>query len=170
MNIQSLHLVIDINNDGRYSAWELWEAIKFVYRLPGNLLVEAIGQIPPLSSALHIQASAATGYASLNGLLSVTLTLIFWVIVVFGLLTLASPEADQDKDYDTGSDQFHDDRSIAYGVAHAENETPSPHAARIAAKRRHHPVSRAVYAASGRKPKRHPWHHLASSWFKQAKP
>src|SRR5690554_1555376 len=94
MKIQALDLVVDLNRDGTYSGWELWEAIKFLYRLPGNLLTEALGHIPYVSSALGIQASEASGYASLNGLFAVTLSLIFWVLVVFAMLTLASPEKD----------------------------------------------------------------------------
>src|SRR5690606_41914550 len=46
MNIESLKMVVDINRDGSYSLWELWEAVTFVYRLPGNLMVEGLGNIP----------------------------------------------------------------------------------------------------------------------------
>ena len=173
MNIRSLNLIIDINNDGGYSVWELWEAIKFLYRLPGNLLVEGMGHVPPVASLLHIEATQVNGYDSLDGLLSVTLSLIFWVIVIFGILTLLSPSVDvDDGSLDTGLDNSHNRyRSYSAGSTTMTGDARVvDDNIRAASKRRHHPVSRPVYAAPGRKPKRHPWHHLAASWFKHVKP
>src|SRR3546814_12519759 len=74
--------------------WELWESVKFVYRMPGNLAVEGLGHVPYLSSFLGIKASEATGYGRLDGLLSVTLSLLFWMVLLFCSLTLSSPSAD----------------------------------------------------------------------------
>lgn len=158
MNIQSLKLVVDFNRDGSYSPSELWEAVKFFYYLPGNLIVEGLGNIPYVSSALHIHASQATGYASLNGLLSVTLTLIFWILVVFGILTLCSPTIDEvdgptDTETGTGQNRQHTPE------LHKSAEAPSDHVASTSGRTRMHmPVSRAVYAFPGKKPKRHPRH------------
>ncbi|MDS1140828.1 hypothetical protein RE432_10310 [Pusillimonas sp. SM2304] len=161
MNIESLNLVIDLNRDGAYSPWELWEAVKWVYRLPGNLLVEGLGHIPYLSTLLNIQASEATGYRSLNGSLSVTLSLMLWVVAIFSLLTWLSPTVDEPDD--ASLDAASARRSPATGAAHARlaepdgkqghDEAAAPHA------RPHLPVSRANYAAPGKKPKRHRRHH-----------
>lgn len=96
MNIKSLDLVVDLNADGRYSFWEIWELLRDLYRLPGNLLVEGLGHIPYVSDVLGIRASEAVGYASLNGLLAVTLSLLFWIALVLGLMAWASPDADPD--------------------------------------------------------------------------
>jgi len=92
MNIESLNLIVDINRDGVYSPWEIWETAKSVYRIPGNLVVEGLGNIPVVSDVLHIQASQATGYASLNGMLAAFLSLLFWLVAVISLLSLASPD------------------------------------------------------------------------------
>ncbi len=169
MNIQSLNLIVDLNNDGRYSVWELWEAIKFVYRLPGNLLVEGMGHVPPVASLFRIEATPVNGYDSLDGLLSVTLSLIFWVIVVFGILTLLSPSADIDDetlDASPANAQNGYQSGSAGSTAMASNASD---AVQAIPKRHHHPVSRPVYAAPGRKPKRHPWHHLTATLFKHVK-
>ncbi|OXR50510.1 MULTISPECIES: hypothetical protein [unclassified Pusillimonas] len=102
MNIKSLNLVVDINADGRYSFWEIWELIRDLYRLPGNLLVEGLGHIPYVSNALGIHASEAMGYGSLNGLLAVTLSLLFWIALILGLMAWASPDADTDAEDNVG--------------------------------------------------------------------
>ncbi|WP_353147949.1 hypothetical protein [Pollutimonas bauzanensis] len=160
MNIQSLKLVVDFNRDGSYSPAELWAAVKFFYYLPGNLIVEGLGNIPYVSSAFHIHASQAAGYGSLNGLLSVTLTLIFWILVVFGILTLCSPtvdEVDDATDAETGLGLGQNRQYIP--ELHKAAEAPSDHATSTSARTRvHMPVSRAVYAFPGKKPKRHPRH------------
>lgn len=158
MNIQSLKLVVDLNQNGSYSLLELWGAAKFVYYLPGNLIVEALGHIPYLAPLLNIHASQATGYGSLNGLLSVTLTLIFWILVVFGTLTLCSPTVDEIDD--TSENNASPTQNQQYTPE--QNQTPSvaSHAAVPASPRTHMhlPVSRKLYAAPGTTPKRHPWH------------
>jgi len=160
MNIQSLNLVLDINRDGAYSLWEIWEAVKWVYRLPGNLLVEGLGHTPYLSTLLNIHASEATGYRSLNGTLSVTLSLMLWVFAIFSLLTLLSPTVDE-------TDDMSDAATTRLGASHAavhtsvsEQQAPKhghDGAAAVHA-RTHLPVSRANYAAPGKKPKRHRRH------------
>jgi hypothetical protein len=176
MKIQALDLVVDLNHDGTYSGWELWEAVKFLYRLPGNLITEALGHIPYVSSTLDIKASEATGYGSLNGLLAVTLSLIFWVLVVFALLTLASP--DKDDDLDTGNARPDAMRTAmipgAEGPPAAQPDIPAHEHATAsgdatAGPRSHLPVSRPVYAAPGTRPKRRRLHHLTHSLIRPVK-
>lgn len=176
MKIQALDLVVDLNRDGTYSGWELWEAIKFLYRLPGNLITEALGHLPYVSSTLGIRASEATGYDSLNGLFAVTLSLIFWVLVVFILLTLASPEKDDD-----GSTASHLPNAMpAASTAKSDAGLPptldSPHPGHGTATggiapsvHSHLPVSRPLYAAPGKRPKRRRLHHLGRSLVRHAK-
>lgn len=173
MNIQSLNFSVDINRDGHYSAWELWDILKVVYRLPGNLLVEGLGHIPPIASLLNIDATPANGYGSLDGLLSVTLSLLFWIIVIFGMLTLASPKAEEDDDLLHENTENHAKDKTSFGagsVLPANTATTRANALLRPATRRHHPVSRPVYAASGKKPKHHPWHHITASLFRHVKP
>lgn len=96
MNIQSLQFVLDINRDGRYSTWEYWEAIKWVYTLPGRLLVEFLGNIPTVASTVGIRASAQDGYASLGSIWVTAISLIFWVAVLIWLMSLhRNDEPDQ---------------------------------------------------------------------------
>ncbi|UYO92769.1 hypothetical protein [Pollutimonas sp. M17] len=174
MKIESLNLVVDINHDGAYSMWELWEAVKFVYRVPGNLLVEGLGHIPYVSSFLGIRASEAAGYGSLDGLLSITLSLMFWIVVLFSALTLSSPSED-----DAG-----DSAEKAPGPAleapsgfplEKSGHTPSAGARDdgawvSSAVRGHLPVSRSAYSAPGsakhKKPRRR---HMISYLIRHAK-
>ncbi|MGA0584431.1 MAG: hypothetical protein ACO2ER_11085 [Castellaniella sp.] len=79
MNIQALHFVLDIDGNGSFAGWEVIEALKWAFSLPGRLMVEGLGNVPPIASAFHIQASAATGYASFHSLLATVLNLLFWV-------------------------------------------------------------------------------------------
>jgi len=163
MNIQSLHLVLDLNHDGSYSLWELWEAVKFVYRLPGNLLVEGLGHIPYVSSALGIQASPAAGYASLDGLLATGLSLLVWIAVIFALLTLASPEDKIDGAPETDAMSnvhvLHKERPQQEPVDMAAAIMPQRPAVSAVQARVHLPVSRPAYAARGLKPRRKRRHH-----------
>lgn len=99
MNIQSLKLVIDLNGDGSYSLLEISELLRTLYRLPGNVMVEGLGHTPYLSTFLNIEASKATGYGSFDGLLSISLSLMFWVAVVYAALTLSSPDAEQPENH-----------------------------------------------------------------------
>ena len=93
MQFQTLQWVMDINADGSLSLWEIWETIRWVFRMPGSLVVEAIGQFPALAALLNISASPETGYASLNGLLAKGLSLLFWLPVLFWVLNLGSGPA-----------------------------------------------------------------------------
>ncbi len=95
MKIEALNFYLDINGDGRYNSWEIWEAVKWVYRLPGNLLVEGVGNVPLLANLLGIQASEATGYASFNNWMVVGFSLLFWLAL---LIFLASFKRDTDAD------------------------------------------------------------------------
>jgi len=91
MQIMSLSHQLDLNGDGTLSRWEFLEALKWAYHLPGNLIMEGLGNVPHLSTWLGIEASAATGYASLGSLPAVVLSLIFWVSVLCGLFSLHMP-------------------------------------------------------------------------------
>ncbi|MFW7340131.1 hypothetical protein V0R37_01135 [Pollutimonas sp. H1-120] len=177
MKIESLHLVVDINHDGAYSLWELWESVKFVYRLPGNLLVEGLGHIPYLSSFLGIKASEATGYGSLDGLLSVTLSLLFWIVVLFSVLTLSSPSTDEVDESPKGSDGGHAKPPPGFlpagtgrvSASAAESDDGAWVSSTIHS---HRPVSRPAYSAPGigkhkKQPRRR--HHLISYLIRHAK-
>lgn len=153
MNVQSLHFMIDLSHDGSYSMWELWEAVKFVYRLPGNLAVEGLGHIPYLSDALNIHASATAGYDSFNGLLATGLSLLVWIAVLFTLLTLASPEEETDDPVVTQHmANVHPLRSDdARQKPHDTGTGVMPQRPAVSAvqARVHLPVSRPTYAAPG---------------------
>ncbi|WP_300648243.1 hypothetical protein [Paenalcaligenes sp.] len=90
MHIQSFQWVIDQNADGRISYWETWETVRWAFHLPGNLFIELLGQFPTLANLLHISASSATGYASLNSLLSKALSLFVWLTLMVWLLNRSS--------------------------------------------------------------------------------
>ncbi|MBP6018714.1 MAG: hypothetical protein KA735_04425 [Burkholderiaceae bacterium] len=109
MKIEALNFYIDINGDGRYNGWEIWEAVKWVYRLPGNLLIEGVGNVPFLAGLLNIQASEATGYASFNNWMVVGFSLLFWLAL---LMFLASFKHDTDD-------------APAQAQAQAQAETPT---------------------------------------------
>lgn len=90
MHIETLNFSMDINGDGVYSRWEIWQSVVWLYRLPGNLVMEGLGNIPGSAELLGIHASPATGYASLNGPVAVALSLVFWLALVIGLVSLTS--------------------------------------------------------------------------------
>lgn len=117
MNIESLKLVIDLNGDGSYSLLEISELLRTLYRLPGNLMVEGLGHIPYVSSLLGIEASRATGYGSFNGLLSISLSLLFWVAAVFAVLTLSSPDSQEPENHPA---------TLAKGQGPALAQSPEP--------------------------------------------
>ena len=79
MNIHALQFALDIDRDGAIAGWEIVETLKWVFSLPGRLMVEGLGNIPIVADTFGIQASAATGYASFHSLLATVLTLLFWV-------------------------------------------------------------------------------------------
>lgn len=93
MKIEALNFYIDMNGDGRYNGWEVWETVKWVYRLPGNLLIEGVGNVPLLANLLGVQASETTGYASFNNWMVVGFSLLFWLAL---LIFLASFKRDTD--------------------------------------------------------------------------
>ncbi|WP_397474261.1 hypothetical protein [Pusillimonas sp.] len=82
MWIESFNLVLDANNDGAISPAEAWHVFKWLYQLPGNLVIELLGNIPPVAHLLHISASADTGYGSLGGGLATVLSLLIWLLVL----------------------------------------------------------------------------------------
>ena len=90
MTFTSLKFTLDLNQDGAISAWEVWEALVWLYRLPGNLILETLGQLPWLPGVLGLKASAATGYGSLDGAISVAVSLVFWVIVFMAVCKFTS--------------------------------------------------------------------------------
>lgn len=79
MNIQALHFVLDVDGNGSVAGWEVIDALKWAFSLPGRLMVEGLGNIPFIADTFGIRASAATGYASFHSLLATVLTLLFWV-------------------------------------------------------------------------------------------
>src|SRR3546814_14806121 len=98
-----------------------------------------------------IKASEATGYGSLDGLLSVTLSLLFWMVLLFSALTLSSPSAD---------DESTDQTDVRRGVPPDGALPVTTHATAIpidshhpswvsSANHGHLPVSRATYSAPG---------------------
>lgn len=148
MHIQSLHLVADINGDGSYSMWEVWEVVQFIYRLPGNLVVEVLGHIPYLAPLLSIHASEAAGYGSLNGLLATTISLLFWAGILFAILNLTSPTVDDDADQDSTAPR--------HGTAQAVTNPGRAYQSAKASGKSHLPVSRSSYSvSSSRQRKRH---------------
>lgn len=88
MWIESFNLVVDTNNNGAISLTETWQAIGWLYRLPGNLVIELIGAVPPVANLLHIRASTETGYSSLNGGLAVVVSLLVWLLIIIELAGL----------------------------------------------------------------------------------
>lgn len=164
MYIRSLAFSIDTNNDGLYSVWELWEVAKAIYRLPGNLVVEGLGNLPWVASFLNINASASTGYSSLNGTLAIALSLVFWVAILFTVLTVTSPSVpprseENGSGANTNSDLAHQklhNHHVHAAALHQHAAAPrhglAAKAATLPRDRIHLPVSRACYAAPGRKP------------------
>src|SRR5690606_16759845 len=154
MNIQSFAWAIDLNGDGTYSMWETWEAARWVFRLPGNLLLEGLGHIPYLSSLLNIQASEATGYSSLNGGLASSLSLLIWVVAITSLLNRTSATDDEDDIVlPSRQAQIGMNASATRQIAGPEKNSPLS-----AEHRTHLPVSRVNYAMPGTKPIRHKRH------------
>lgn len=90
MQFQTFQWVMDINADGHLSSWELWETIRWIFRMPGSLVIELLGQFPLIAKPLGIAASAATGYGSLDGLLAKLFSFLFWVPLLIALLSLSS--------------------------------------------------------------------------------
>lgn len=151
MYVKSFVWAIDLNGDGAYSTWEVWEAAKWGFRLPGNLLLEGLGHIPYLSSLLSIQASEATGYGSLNGGLASSLSLLIWVVAIVSLLALSSPAPTQE---DNGTAP----RQAQIGMnatAARQIAAPNKNQGQSTDHHAHRPVSRANYAMPGKKPIRH---------------
>lgn len=112
MHIETLNFSMDINGDGVYSRWEIWETLVWAYRLPGNLVVEALGNVPVISDMFGIQASAATGYASLNGPVAVALSLVFWLAVLFALVGMTSGSDSAPKKPEIRLLPWHPDRDV----------------------------------------------------------
>src|SRR5690606_14123696 len=106
---------------------------------------------------LNIRASEATGYHSLNGSLSVSLSLLLWVVLIVSLLSWFSPTVEE-------PDDAPDRARAPVGAAgvHPAHAGMQP--------RVHLPVSRANYAAPGKKTKRHRRpHRLVNYLIKHAK-
>jgi hypothetical protein len=82
MHIESFNWVVDANQDGTISLPETWETAKWLYQLPGNLVVEAIGHIPHVADLFHIHASQATGYSSFNSWFTSAFALLFWLFIL----------------------------------------------------------------------------------------
>lgn len=90
MHIQTFQWAIDLNGDGQFSLWEIWETLRWVFRMPGSLVIELLGQSPFVAHILNIKASAASGYSSLDGLLSKAISFLFWLPLLMGILSAGS--------------------------------------------------------------------------------
>ncbi len=90
MHFQTFQWAVDLNADGSVSLWEVWETLRWIFRIPGSLVVEFMGQFPALAQALGLKASAATGYASLDGLIAKVISLFFWLPLLVWALGLGS--------------------------------------------------------------------------------
>lgn len=88
MWIESFNLVVDTNHDGAITLAEAWHIFGWLYQLPGNLVIELVGAVPPVANLLHIQASAATGYGSLHGGLATVVSLLVWLLLLIQLAGL----------------------------------------------------------------------------------
>ena len=88
--MQTFQWIIDANGDGIYSLNEILQTLRWAFRIPGSLVVETLGSIPVLSDVLRIQASEATGYASLRGGLVNILSLFFWAALCLWFLEVNS--------------------------------------------------------------------------------
>ncbi|MCC2595037.1 hypothetical protein LKR43_01650 [Pusillimonas sp. MFBS29] len=151
MNVHSFIWATDLNGDGAYSPWEIVEAVKWAFRLPGNLLLEGLGNVPYVSSVLHIQASEATGYSSLNSGLAASLSLLIWAIAIFTVLSRSSSS-------DTAAERPPASKPALIGTNPAtirQIAGPDKTAGQTARRPVHLPVSRANYAMPGKAPLRH---------------
>ncbi|MYN13563.1 hypothetical protein GSY71_10500 [Pusillimonas sp. TS35] len=154
MYIKSLNLVADINGDGSYSLWEIWDLLRQIVRVPGNLVVEGLGHIPYVSGWLGINASPATGYGSFNGLLALVLSLLFWAGLLFALMTISSSEEAAPVQGQKGKRWGRLGPTFASQPS-AWGRTPKQHTFL--------PVSRPAYAAHNTTAKRRRHHHPGDS-------
>ena len=129
MAVQTLNFNVDLNNDGAYSLWELWLVAKELYRVPGNLVVEGLGNIPFMADALNIRASESAGYTSLNGTLAVLISLLFWTALLFTALSYLSPDATSETDPEQESNEANAHQSVREPVSAARHH------------KHHHPAS-----------------------------
>jgi len=91
MMIHSLQLPASIYESG-LTRGNIGELALWLYQLPGNLIMEGIGNLPVLPELLNIHASASTGYSSLNGTITHALSLLFWVAILLGTISYSSRE------------------------------------------------------------------------------
>jgi len=90
MQFQTFQWVMDIDGNGTLSLWEIWETIRWIFRIPGSFVVELIGQVPALAQLLNISASPETGYASLDSLYAKIISIFFWLPLLFWILSYGS--------------------------------------------------------------------------------
>jgi len=88
MWIESFNLVLDTNRDGAISLVEAWQIFEWLYLLPGNLVIELLGAIPPVADLLRIRASPDVGYGSLNGVMATALSLLIWLLLLIEMANL----------------------------------------------------------------------------------
>src|SRR3546814_10734622 len=88
MKIESFHWIIDANHDGSISLAEIWHTLQWLYQIPGNLVIDALGHIPVTAELFHIHASDQAGYYILNNCFSAAFSLFFWLFVLFSLSNL----------------------------------------------------------------------------------
>src|SRR5690625_4452525 len=95
MTIHSLQLPASFYDNG-LTRDNILELAIWLYRLPGNLIMEGIGNLPLVPELLNIHASASAGYGSLNGTISHALSLLFWVALLLGAISYSSREGKRD--------------------------------------------------------------------------
>lgn len=88
MKIESFSWVADANQNGQFGLAAVWHVLQWIYITPGNLLLEALGHVPVTANLFHIQASAQTGYYSLNSWFAALFSLLFWLCVLVELCNL----------------------------------------------------------------------------------
>lgn len=106
MHIQSFQWLANvIDNPASFNAWDMFS---WLYRLPGSLIIEALGNIHPVAELLHIHASSATSYATLDGRVVNVVSLFIWAASVLWILHASStPETSSNPNKERKSPTLH---------------------------------------------------------------
>ncbi len=110
MRIYTFQLLSNLSQDP--AGWSAWSLLSWLYRLPGSLFLEAVGNIPAVTQILPIQASAATGYSTLDGRIVNVLSLFFWAATALWILHSSStPKATDTKAKEKKAPTWHHEES-----------------------------------------------------------
>lgn len=90
MHLQSLQWIYDLHASGSIGGWELWQALKGLFNLPGNIVIELLGSYTVIAQTLGIAASEQTGYASLNGLIAKIISCAAWLFVFIQVVNIGT--------------------------------------------------------------------------------